>query len=763
MLMASLIVALSGAFTACDDDDDDYDTNQISGGVSLSAASLQVTRGAYMTFKGNNLDQITEIIFPDNVSVTDIEVVDSYTIRCIVPDEAVEGTVTLVYSGGTLTTGVIAFTEDIEFNDFEPKSAEPGDVITLEGLYLNYFTHARFATGEAVELNSVARREATVTVPVDASTGKFYLVYYTTTDDEEVATEYPSPEDITIAEPVVAISDTALKTGDDLVLTGSLLRIIDAVVFTTADDECSVSTDIEDPTTDIDSVVVTVPDSAISGTVSILLLSGLQIEVGTITLTEPTVSIVDTESTYGVGDVVTITGTDLDLIATATFAVTDGVDATTVSVTFNDDGDIELTVLAEAITGDITLIMPNGNTYTASGFVTTKPTVTLPDDATPLDSLTLEATLATRIVSFDFNGETADAYSTDDSSVSVKIPLEAETGTVSITMDNGEVVEIGELTINDFTFCAITEYDTEVSYGSLFTATVVNGDYLTDVQLNGTSVNFWVNEGTLYVATGSNYGDETLTLISSDGTELTYEFTIVAETTIAETTIWSGSWDAGSWSGLQDLAWGGYDWSTVSAGTILTIYFTQDTNYTWWQVRFGNGSWSALPGTDDVIELEEGATSYSITLTQEMIDELVDNGGLVMTGCYYILTQITLGIETVGAAEDNSITVWEGSYTINSWNAMSDLSWGGYDWTVVSTGDVITLYFTEQDTETYWQMRVGNGSWDALPGTGGDINFEEGDSSYSFTLTDDDIDQLVNYGGMVVTGHGYVLTKITYE
>ena len=42
-------------------------------------------------------------------------------------------------------------------------------------------------------------------------------------------------------------------------------------------------------------------------------------------------------------------------------------------------------------------------------------------------------------------------------------------------------------------------------------------------------------------------------------------------------TIWEGNMYIGNWNaGMQALAWGGYDWTTVKPGTIMNIYLTPD-------------------------------------------------------------------------------------------------------------------------------------------------------------------------------------------
>ncbi len=54
----------------------------------------------------------------------------------------------------------------------------------------------------------------------------------------------------------------------------------------------------------------------------------------------------------------------------------------------------------------------------------------------------------------------AEATATTDG-FSVVVPLAAETGDVTLVMDNGETVAAGSISINAFTFCAIVEFDSE--------------------------------------------------------------------------------------------------------------------------------------------------------------------------------------------------------------------------------------------------------------------------------------------------------------
>ena len=75
-----------------------------------------------------------------------------------------------------------------------------------------------------------------------------------------------------------------------------------------------------------------------------------------------------------------------------------------------------------------------------------------------------------------------------------------------------------------------------------------------------------------------------------------------------KTAIWEGS-QVVDWSGgagednkaMTALSWGGYDWSTVEAGTKIVLEFTPTAEEV--QIRFSNGSWAAHPGTPDPYKL----------------------------------------------------------------------------------------------------------------------------------------------------------------
>ena len=64
-------------------------------------------------------------------------------------------------------------------------------------------------------------------------------------------------------------------------------------------------------------------------------------------------------------------------------------------------------------------------------------------------------------------------------------------------------------------------------------------------------------------------------------------------------------------------------------------------------IRFGNGSWSALPstlgwGSDGNASPDPSETSIKTVLTEADLNELVNNGGLVICGAGIICKKVVL-------------------------------------------------------------------------------------------------------------------------
>ena len=355
----------------------------------------------------------------------------------------------------------------------------------------------------------------------------------------------------------------------------------------------------------------------------------------------------------------------------------------------------------------------------------------------------------------------------DGKSIRVQVPNNTISGSITLTSYSGLTTTV-DITV-PLAIVSSTDPVKDVKVGQTITIKGNNLDRIVELLLpaidepllpgdftqSATQISFVVPEG---------MGDGKVTLIQHENYSVESD-KISMYSEAPETTLWQGSVNC-SWDpsvAMTALSWGGYDWSSAKPGQVLTVYLTPDMSQGWSQIRVGNGSWKALPGTADVNELTAEDTKFSVTLTQAMIDEMVANGGLVICGANFKVTKVTLSIlETV---------IWTGSTTI-TWGppsvAVTELSWGGYDWTQVKEGTTLKLYYEYDPTPGYINIRFGNGSWAALPstqgwGNDGNASPDPSETSIKTVLTKDDLDQLVNNGGLVICGAGIICKKIVLQ
>ncbi|MGN0029771.1 MAG: hypothetical protein ACI35Q_08615 [Marinilabiliaceae bacterium] len=783
MLMAGLLALSSGALVTSCDDDDDYDTNQFSnGGVSLTAASLQVTRGAYMTFKGTNLDRVTSVEFPGGVSSTP-EVVDEHTIKALVPEGAEPGTVKLIYNGGELETKAIAFTEPITFDDFTPKEVTAGDEISISGTYLTYIEFVQFATGENVEIKNTNRTELKLTVPVDASTGKFNLGYYSVDGKDTVETLLESAEILKVAEPSeLKITTPTVKAGQDVEITGKLLRLVEYVSFNGADTMINVAA--ADPTKDRESIKVALPAKAKDGDVTLTLFSGLEFVAGQVKTVVPTAAIKDKKDSYGVGDIVTIEGENLDLIVSGYLNGTDADSPATFEV---KDGNILLNVTKAAKSGDITLVLANGESITVEGFVTTKPVFTFPASATPLDKLSIESTLGERVVKFTFGSVEAEATKTENGFY-VQVPLEAENGKLTYTMDNGEEVTVNDnFTVSTYTFCAVTEFDAEQTIiGNLLKCTVKNGQSLTSVKLNGDKTTFILQGTTLFVNVGTIVGKQRMTLVSGEGDDaVEVEYIVkVQGAGKVETLVYTDPVEVKDWGGVNLPV--SFPVDEMPDGFVIRIHIASAGS----DLQVMDGYW----GMCSSWSISDDSKKNNCPISQKTMQEAIDAGtGYVEfdpfnytdasgnSGRFFwdengkkwwdgsmMFNADGVIISSIGYVVDYSAptAIWTGEFNNAGWAGNQDLAWGGYDWSLVDAGQ--TLYFDVKKVNAgSWgciSLRHGN-NWGALVDAPGQYDVADADdtSTIEFTLTQAAIDDLVANGGLVITGDNLILTKVAIK
>lgn len=682
ILLLACVAALG--FTACDNDD--FSTNQYKGGVSLNVfGPSPVIRGGELRFYGSNLDQVTEVVIPGVAPITDITVVQAGVpseIRVTVPVDGPEvGLVTLRTANGTeITTQTeLTYEEPVLFESFSPANAMPGDIITITGDYLNLMHEVIFAEDVAVpeeEFIVHERREIQVRVPVAAQTGFITL--------SDTAVDIPnliiSEEELVIGSPTATspVTESRFKAGELVTITGTDLNMVGYIRFNATSE-----TPYDLPAADLveeegdasfavnaegTQITFNLPAEAASGAVELVLRSGLTVPVtDSFEVVVPTGMTIAAEAVKN-GHVLTVTGTDMDLVVSATFPNSDT--PVTMEVTEATATQVTVTVPDLAQSGDLLLNMANGESVTVP-FVTVKPAISAfnPAALTAGEVVTITGTDLDLVASVVFEGEGNPSVSIvapgepaegegedsekevnyiDEHTLRITVPMTASTCAPKLVMKNGEEVET-EVTLNitPATNPVITAIEPgSVKAGEVITITGLNINtvenfYFGDVKVTeyGTRT---ATEVTLTVPANVTPDTYYLRMVNYAGDEIISDVPVTIEA--AEVEIWSGSWECSGWAGNQDLAWGGYDWSTFQEGQdiIFVVGFIDPTS-TWAAIRpsMGNG-WAGLScGQIDLVPSAEDQR-VEFTPTAQDISDLQNNGGLVITGDGFILKQVLI-------------------------------------------------------------------------------------------------------------------------
>ena len=570
---------------------------------------------------------------------------------------------------------------------------------------------------------------------------------------------------------ILAFGPMPITRGATMRVTGTKLNNVKEVLFPKGNQKLTPATEYingEFSLQGSEEMTVTIPDQCVPGKLRLVTQSGDTVESASfITFAEEIkVSSISPNPVHP-GDVVTIKGEYVWNIGQVVFFDHVAVDAE--NFLLNTRNEIQVRVPMEAKSGDVAY---NDGSDGAENITITNLTVdaakaTGVSNANPEfgDEITITGENLDLITTIDFPsvaGVTDFTVASDGKSIKVKVPATCVSGTVTLNAASGLTTSV-EIAV-PLASVSSTAPTKDVKAGQTIT---IKGDKLdrithlvlpaidaifTDFKKSATEISFVVPEG---------MGDGKVVLVQHANYSVESD-KISMYSEAPEVSIWAGKFEIGNWNaGMQELAWGGYDWSTVKAGQVLTVYLTPDLSNGWAQIRLGNGSWSALPGTDDTIPLAEGDTKVSVTLTQAMIDEMVANGGLVICGAYFTINKITLSIlET---------TIWSGNFALGSWaQGLQDLSWGGYDWSQVSAGTTLKLYYEVDASVGYINIRFGNGSWAALPstqswGSDGNASPDSSETSIKTVLTADDLDQLNNAGGLVICGAGIICKKVVLQ
>ena len=587
-----LLICSTFAFTSCDRDD--LNTDQYGNEISvLSYGPNPVLRGGVLTFKGANLDQITEIDLPGAEAITSINVVTSgknSEINIEVPAEKCEpGIVTLktAKNGEIKTLTPITYIENLKFTGFyvgenkENLIGSVGDVLTLEGDYLNNITSVIFANGytmDAESFKSQTRYQIQLVIPAEAGEGRFQISDGNNYMYSEGALSINAPE----IDANNAIGKSLIKAGETEVLRGTSLDQIASIELNGATVEAA---DFKSQTAS--EITFIISSKVADGEITAVTKSGIRISFGEITTVVPS-QLVATPSPIKNGEEITISGKDMDLITGIAFPNAKESKLNKVETT-----KVTSTVPEDAQEGDITLSLDNGKTVTVA-YTLVKPTVTActPAAITAGERTIIKGTDLDLVKSVTFPGDveqTVEKFAAQNANaIAVTVPAACAGTGFKLNLKNGTTINIdGQLSIKAATDPAIASVTPgEAIAGSTITITGKNFQNIQNLYIGSYKVNRYTSrtntEIVCQVPANAEVGTYKIVMEDPDGNKIEGpEFKVVpAEKDIAElvTNMDNGkitypfdfSWSSGS--GKFYLTKDVFEKVKVKVGSKLIVY-----------------------------------------------------------------------------------------------------------------------------------------------------------------------------------------------
>lgn len=580
--------------------------------------------------------------------------------------------------------------EGIQTDEFTAKMDE---LFTLEGEHFGLINSVKFVP-KAGDVHGSACETTEFTVSEDGKTLTFKLPAEAADGDINLVCrsgeEVPVGSLITIAPTECVASPNPVKAGKSLIITGKDLDVVNAVEMTGVADEISFITNPDGTKLIIESI----PETAVEGNLILRMKNGKGVEVP-FSLVKPVVTGYD-HNPVSAGGAITLQGTNLDLVKKVQF----GEGSDIIEVKASEDGtSISLTVPMNAKTGKPTLTLANGTTVECPELNIEEAVfcyiTELPDfsekEKTPEagGTFTVPVKNGDKLESVLVNGKNVNfVYAEKPSSLTIGIPADASAKSVlKLVSSNGSVeydiavipqgtvtrtLWIGSIDLANWTgntqgtlpvdaldnLPAGANVELKIQYtatadqiqlkgntGDWTAVDLDNGEYKEHVyELDPNAKEFTIPLSATTIAAlkakATNWGG--LIIFGGKGAILTK---ISAEISIPlETTIWNGTFNIVKWNGMKDLSWDGYDWSTVKAGTTLRLYYNKINAGEWACISLRSGtSWNNLPAPiASQYDLNEDEGKVEVSITANVLQDLIDNHGLVVTGDNCTLTKITL-------------------------------------------------------------------------------------------------------------------------
>jgi hypothetical protein len=632
---------------------------------------------------------------------------------------------------------------DICLNSFGPCPVLRGGVLTFLGSNLDQITEIDLPGADAITSINIVKKgkesEINIEVPKEKCTEGIITLKTAKGGAIQTLTPITYEENVTFTEFYVGQTGNLTgNVGDVVTIKGDYLNLVSAVIFA---DGISVS-DSSFLSKTRYQITVAIPKQAKTGRLQLHVGDNYLYSDKTLTVNLPTATGVS-PTTVKAGKTVTVTGTDLNQIATIELQ---GATIDTMAITRATDGkSLTFTLPEKATDGEVTLVTYSGVKISAGSITTVVPSE-LSTEPSPVKNgatLTIKGKDLdlVKTLSFPNAGETSIA-SKSETEIKVTVPETAQTGDITLSLANGKSVTVAyklvEATITAFV-------PTSLMAGN---QVIIRG---TDLDLVA-SITFPTNQiveakdfvkatsGAIAVVVPSGASGSGVVLTMKNGTTLTASGLTVEPSTNPTLT------NAPSGTPGSEVTLEGKNYNNVE-----TVYFGS-TKVTKFVSRTSTSMTVVIPdaiaaGTYDVIMNTSDGKSFTVgkvTVVPKEID---------ISASGNILTEDRAGVQTFPM----NLGSWDKKFRIMR-DSPVDLT--KYTWTADKS--VMKIYKTKTETG---QAQINDPGWGALTYA---ADWSGTEDVIEVTLTQAMIDCITgaksdgwSSTAFIIQGQGYTITKIT--
>ena len=591
---------------------------------------------------------------------------------------------------------------------------------------------------------------------------------------------------------ILGFGPMPVTRGETMRVTGTQLNSVKEVLFPEGNQKLTPATtfiNAEFNVQNAQEMTVTIPDQCVPGKLRLVTNGGDTIKsASNITFSEEIKISSFTPASVHPGDILSIKGEYVWNIGQVVFFDHVAVDAA--DFLKNTRNEIQVRVPAEAKTGE--LAYNDGSEGAESESVGNLDVdfikITSVSNATPDfgNAITIYGENLDLVTGLEFPavGEVDYQVAADGKSLQVTVPMTTVSGTVTLFSASG-ITATTDITVPMAAFESVNP-NKDVKAGMTLTITGQHLDRIVEMTVPGlenpmkkgefnqseTQISFVVpaemTDGKIKMKQHDNHSIETTAIMMYSESP--------------EQAIWAGEFVCSGWNGNQELAWGGFDWTTIAANTVVKFYYKKNNPGNWGCISLRHGdSWGNLPDPiPGQYDLDEDEGILAVTFTQSVLDDIVANGGLVITGDNYTLTKITI------PAPVTEIVFWKNAGEgVVSWSSTYRFALEGHDganeclaefpqdvWDKIKTG---TFYLQYKPEDIYsYQVRFTNGWWDTqwlgkdvdiAPWSMTELITDKGDGTFEIKVNfgNDPIVGTLDEKHLLITGNGFTPLKLYFK